>query len=273
MELQIFQSKKDNFSVRTIKDDKGNIYFVAKDVAQALEYSEASNSARLFANVPEIWKGVKPIHTPGGEQKMLCLTEQGLYFFLGRSDKQKALPYQMWIAGDVVPSIRQTGFYATQATAQQILNDPDVFIEVLKAYKEQKARNTELKAKNEFLEQATQSLQRQIVANKPKVIFADAVNASKDSMLIGNFAKFLKQNGVDMGQNRLFDWFRKNGYLMNVTSGERKNMPTQKSMDLGLFEVKKTVINNPDGSNRVTHTPKITSKGQIYFINLFLKEA
>ncbi len=271
MGIQIFT--KDNFTARTVQDDNGTIWFVAKDVAKALDYSEAtiSNMEKTIAHVPKVWKGRYPITTPGGEQKMLCLTEQGLYFFLGRSDKPKAIPYQMWVAGDVVPSIRQTGFYATQATAQQILNDPDIFIDVLKAYKEQKHRNVELAAKNEFLEQVTQSLQKQVVANKPKVIFADAVDASDDSMLIGNFAKILKQNGVDMGQNRLFEWFRKNGYLMNVTKGERKNMPTQKSMDLGLFEVKKTVINNPDGSNRITHTTKITGRGQIYFINLFLK--
>lgn len=107
--IQIFS--KDNFKVRTINED-GKIYFVAKDVAETLEYSDASNPARLFANVPEIWKGVKRIHTPGGEQDMLCLTEQGVYFFLNRSDKPKALPYQMWIAGDVVPSIRETGSYS-----------------------------------------------------------------------------------------------------------------------------------------------------------------
>ena len=256
--LQVFTNPEGNFSARTISDEQGIIWFVAKDVAQALNYSPESNSARLCANVPECWKGVKRIHTPGGEQDMLCLTEQGLYFFLGRSDKPKALPYQMWIAGEVVPSIRQHGFYATPDTAQRILDDPDTFIDVLKAYKEQKARNAELEAQAEI--------------NKPKVIFADAVDASKDSMLIGNFAKILKQNGVDIGQNRLFEWFRKNGFLMDFTYGERKNMPTQKSMEQGLFEVKKTVVNNPDGSTRITHTTKITGKGQIYFLNLFVKE-
>ena len=108
-ELQIFQNE--NFSVRTFNENS-DIWFVAKDVAGTLEYSDASNPSRLFQSVPDIWKGVKPIHTLGGEQEMLCLTEQGLYFFLGRSDKPKALPYQMWIAGDVVPSIRKTGRYS-----------------------------------------------------------------------------------------------------------------------------------------------------------------
>jgi len=107
--LQVYSNN--SFSVRTITDASGVTWFVAKDVAEALEYSDASNPARLFASVPDTWKGVKPIHTLGGTQEMTCLTEQGLYFFLSRSDKPKALPYQMWIAGDVVPSIRRTGRY------------------------------------------------------------------------------------------------------------------------------------------------------------------
>lgn len=137
-----------NISVRTLTDEHSNIWFVAKDVAKALDYSEAtiSNMEKTIAHVPEVWKGRYPIPTPGGEQDVLCLTEQGLYFFLGRSDKPKALPYQMWIAGEVVPMIRQTGFYATPDTAQRILDDPDTFINVLKAYKEQKARNAQLEA-------------------------------------------------------------------------------------------------------------------------------
>lgn len=135
-----------NISVRTLTDEHCNIWFVARDVALALDYSAGSSIAQLMQNVPDIWKGIKRIDTPGGEQDMLCLTEQGLYFFLGRSDKPKALPYQMWIAGEVVPMIRQTGFYATPDTAQRILDDPDTFINVLKAYKEQKARNAQLEA-------------------------------------------------------------------------------------------------------------------------------
>ena len=108
--LQVYSNE--DFRVRTTQDADGTVWFVGKDIAEALEYSEESNPARLFGNVPEIWKGVKPFHTPGGEQEMLCLTEQGVYFFLGRSDKKKALPYQVWIAGDVVPSIRKTGSYS-----------------------------------------------------------------------------------------------------------------------------------------------------------------
>ncbi len=107
--IQLYSNEE--FKVRTTQDTDGTVWFVAKDIAQALEYSEDSNPARLFGNVPDIWKGVKQIHTPGCEQNMLCLTEQGVYFFLGRSDKPKAIPYQVWIAGDVVPSIHATGSY------------------------------------------------------------------------------------------------------------------------------------------------------------------
>lgn len=108
--IQIYSNN--NFRVRTVTDEDGVVWFVGKDIVEALEYAEASNPARLFANIPDAWRDVKPFHTNGGEQNMLCLSEQGLYFFLGRSDKPKALPYQMWIAGDVVPSIRKTGSYS-----------------------------------------------------------------------------------------------------------------------------------------------------------------
>ena len=122
--LQIFS--KDNFSVRTIRDEDGKIWFVARDVAEALEYNLDGGMSRIFGNIPEQWKGGKRIATPGGEQEMLCLTEQGLYFFLGRSDKPKALPYQMWIAGEVVPSIRETGNYSVRSNNQPSIQRSDL---------------------------------------------------------------------------------------------------------------------------------------------------
>ena len=148
---------KDGFTARTITDDNGEIWFVAKDIAQALGYSEGSNTTRLFQSVPEFWTEVKRIHLRsenGVEQRreVLCLSEQGLYFFLGRSDKKAALPYQMWVAGEVVPSIRKHGFYATPAKVEE---------------------------------------------DKPKVIFAESVEASEGSILIGELAKILRQNGVN----------------------------------------------------------------------------
>ena len=114
------------------------------------------------------------------------------------------------------------------------------------------------------------ALKEQNEKDRPKVIFAEAVNVSNDSILIGNLAKLLRQNGIIIGQNRLFEWLRENGYLINC-KGDRWNMPTQYSMDRGLFVVKERVINNPDGSTKITHTTKVTGKGQIHFINLFLQ--
>ena len=250
--IQVFNNE--NFSVRTIESG-GEIWFVAKDVAQALEYNIDGGMTKYFASVPEIWKGGKRISTLGGEQEMLCIAEQGLYFFLGRSDKPKALPYQMWIAGEVLPAIRKHGMYATPQKVEEMLNDPDTMIQVLQA----------LKAEREKVK----ALSAQAEENRPKVIFAEAVDASKDSILVGNLAKLLTQNGIKIGQNRLFAWLRDHGYLCSC-KGERWNIPQQQYVDQGLFELKKTVVNNPDGSTRVTHTTKVTGKGQIYFINGFI---
>lgn len=260
--IQIFNNNE--FSVRTTRDDDGTIWFVAKDIALALEYSEATvnnNISNLFKSVPDIWAGNKPfiVRSENGvaqEREMLCLTEQGVYFFLGRSDKPKALKYQMWIAGDVVPSIRKHGMYVTPQAAEQILNDPDVFIRVL-----QELKNEREKAK---------ALADKIETDKPKVIFAESVETSKNSILIRELAKLLRQNGYIVGQNRLFAELRERGYLMKT--GSDYNMPTQKSMELGLMEILERTINRGEGQILVKRTPKITGKGQIYFVNMFLRQ-
>ena len=250
--LEVF-TNPEGLQLRTHTDMDGITWFCAKDIATALEYTYWQPN--IVAHVPEIWKGIKPINTPGGEQEMLCLTEQGVYFFLGRSDKPKALPYQMWIASDVVPSIRKHGAYLTPEIQEELITNPDFIIRLAQ----------ELKA--ERLKVA--ALQEQSEKDRPKVIFADAVDASTDSILIGNLAKILRQNGISIGQNRLFSWLREKGYLMNCP-GERWNFPTQDSLERGLFEVKTRVINNPDGSTKITHTTKVTGKGQIFFVNKFL---
>ena len=247
--IQVFT--KDNFTARTFTDDNGTIWFVAKDIAEALEYKYWQPN--IVAHVPECWKGIKRINTPGGEQDMLCLTEQGLYFFLGRSDKPKALPYQMWIAGDVIPSIMHTGFYATPATAQRILDDPDTFIRILQAYKDQRQRNAELEA--------------QIEQDKPKVLFAESVAVSDKSILVRDLAKLLRQNGYMTGKKRLFAELRRRGFIMKKDAA---NMPTQKSMELGLMEILERTITKPSGEISCRTTTKITGKGQVYFINMFL---
>ena len=152
--IQLFNNN--DFYVRSFNDN-GEIWFVAKDIAQALEYSEAGSITTLFGKVPEIWKGSKPIATPGGVQEMLCLTEQGLYFFLGRSDKEKALPYQVWIAGDVVPSIRRTGYYSVRPSNEDI---------ELKR-QELETRNRELDIKQQELNLRKAEFVREMLDNPP----------------------------------------------------------------------------------------------------------
>ncbi len=256
-ELAVFQHE--NFTTRTITDDNGEIWFVAKDVAQALGYGMDGGMSKYFANVPEIWKGGKRISSRsenGVEQQreMLCLTEQGLYFFLGRSDKKAALPYQMWIAGEVVPSIRKHGAYLTPQKAEEIIANPDLIIKLAETVKEERAKNQALTAK--------------IEEDRPKVIFAEAVDASDGSILIGELAKILRQNGINVGEIRLFKWMRDKGYLCRAR-GEDWNLPTQRAMDSGLFKIKKTAVNDPNKGAIIRRTPKVTGKGQIYFINGF----
>ena len=251
----------EGLQLRTVEED-GEIWFVAKDIAQALEYSYWQPN--IVAHVPEIWKGIKRINTPGGEQEMLCLKEQGVYFFLGRSDKKKALPYQMWIAGDVVPSIRKHGMYVTPARIEDMLENPDAFIKALQAYKAEKE-------KREAIEAEKLALEAKAEEDRPKVIFAEVVETSKSSILIGSLAKLLKQNGIDIGPIKLFEWMRQRGYL-SAQKGESWNMPTQKSLDMKLFEVRESVTTNPDGSTMIHFTTKVTGKGQTYFINKFKEE-
>lgn len=229
--------------------ENGELHFVAKDVAEALEYESASlsNMKTLIGAVPEEWKGRKRIMTLGGMQEMWCLSEQGLYFFLGRSDKPKALPYQKFIAGEVMPSIRKYGAYMTPATVESFISSPDFGIKLLTALKEEQEKNR---------------------TNAPLVLFANSVAASDDTILIGELAKLIRQNGMNIGQNRLFEWMRENGYLMKT--GSSRNTPTQMAMEMELFRVLERTIDNPDGSIRITKTTKVTGKGQVYFVNLFL---
>ena len=243
----------DHKPVRVVTEG-AEVWFVAKDIAVALEYSESSNPARLFQSVPEEWKGVKPIHTPYGTQEMVTISEQGLYFFLARSDKEKAVPFQRWLAGDVVPSVRRHGAYMTPETIQKALSDPDFIISLATRLKEAQSKAAVLEAR--------------VRESEPKVLFADAVSVSKSEILIGDLAKILKQNGIDIGEKRLFERLRNEGFLMKT--GMSWNLPTQRAMDLGLFRVQEISISKPDGTTLLSRTTRVTGKGQLYFTNYFL---
>jgi anti-repressor protein len=236
--------------VRIVKVD-GELYFVAKDVVEGI--GAVWNGEQNIRHVPEEWKGVISVMTPRGEQNMSVFSEHGLYFYLARSDKPAALPFQKYIAGNILPSIRKFGGYLTDRKLEEVLTDPDTLIRLAQNLKTEKEKR--------------QILEAQIDADRPKVLFAESVEASDSSILIGDMAKLLKQIGVEIGPHRLFEWLRQNGYLMKT--GESRNMPTQRAMEAGLFEIRERVIDNPNGSILLTRTSKITGRGQCFFLNLF----
>lgn len=249
MELTIINEQEvlgKHFTVYGTADEP---LFLAKDVAEWIEHSKPSI---MVDTVDEDEKLRETIFTSGQNREVWFLTENGLYEVLMQSRKPLAKEFKKKVK-EILKSIRKHGLYATD----QLLNNPDFAIAAFQALKEERARK--------------QALEAQIEADRPKVLFADAVSASKSSCLIGELAKILKQNGIDIGQNKLFQWLRAHGYLIS-RRGESWNQPTQKSMQLGLFELKKTNINHADGHTTVNTTTKVTGKGQQYFINKFLDQ-
>ncbi|MCG1262655.1 phage antirepressor [Staphylococcus epidermidis] len=251
-ELQTFNF--DELPVRTLTVNE-EPYFVGKDVAEVLGYKRTADAIREHVESED--KGVGKIQTPGGMQNVTIINESGLYSLIFSSKLESAKRFKRWVTSEVLPAIRKNGLYATDNVIENTLNNPDYIINILTEYKKEKEHNL--------------VLEQQVKENKPKVLFADSVAGSDNSILVGELAKLLKQNGIDVGQNRLFKWLRNNGYLIKK-SGESYNLPTQKSMDLEILDIKKRVINNPDGSSKITRTPKVTGKGQQYFINKFLTE-
>jgi|SRR3712207_504802 len=235
--------------IRTTSID-GEPWFVGKDIAAALGYKNISDA--LIKHVDMEDKGVAKCDTLGGNQEMTVINESGMYSLVLSSRLDSAKKFKRWVTSDILPSIRKHGMYATD----ELINNPDLLIQVATQLKDERAKRQELE------------LQEQ--ANRPKVLFAESVEASKCSILIGDLAKLIKQNGYNIGQNRLFEWMRNNGYLIS-RRGESYNMPTQQSMNLGLFEIKESSVVNPDGSVRLTRTTKVTGKGQVYFINKFIE--
>lgn len=246
--------------IRTIEKD-GEPWFVLADVCKVLEIKNSRDAA---AKLDGDEKGVALTDTLGGKQQMTIINESGLYTVILRSDKPQAKPFRKWVTSDVLPSIRKHGAYMTEQTLERALTSPDFLIELatqLKAEREQRKQlETTVAAQSEQMEQ-----------DKPKVLFADSVTASSSSILIGELAKLIKQNGVDIGQRRLFEWMRTNGYLVK-RKGSEYNLPTQRSMEQGLMEIKETSVVHT-GYTTISKTPKVTGKGQVYFINLFLGQA
>lgn len=251
MELQIFQNPELG-SVRTTTLN-GEAFFVGKDVADILGYSNGRKA--LIDHVDDEDKGVTKCDTLGGIQELTVINESGLYSLILSSKLPTAKKFKHWVTAEVLPSLRKHGAYLTSETLEKVMNDPDAWIRVL----------TELKNERSQKEQLLLAVEE----SKPKVVFADAVSVSDTTILIGELAKLLKGNGVDIGQNRLFERLRQEGYLIK-RKGTDYNAPTQMAMELGLFKVKETVITHSDGHTTISKTTKVTGKGQQYFINRFL---
>lgn len=248
-EVQIFQNQQFG-SVRTVVLNK-EPWFVAADVCRALEHS---NVTVALDRLDEDEKAKLNLGLQGGATG--CVNEPGLYTLVLGSRKPEAKAFKRWVTHEIIPTIRKHGMYATPEMAERMLNDPDVMIRVLQ----------ELKTERE----QRKTLEQKVEQDKPKVLFSDAVSTAHNSILIGDLAKLIRQNGVEVGQKRLFEMLRQDGYL--ISRGASRNMPSQRSMEMGLMEIKESTVASPDGHIRVTKTTKITGKGQVYFINRYLKK-
>lgn len=250
-ELQIFNSPEFG-DIRTITIDN-ETYFVGKDVATALGYANPKNA--VPTHVSEEDKLSTQIEYAGQRREVTVINESGLYALIFGSKLESAKRFKHWVTSEVLPAIHHNGGYIM---GQENLSDSELMAKAILV-----AQKT-IEHKNQIIEQQ----KAKIEADRPKTIFADAVSTSHTSILIGDLAKLICQNGVQTGQKRLFQWMRENGYLMKT--GASYNMPMQRYIEQGLFEVKESSVQNPDGSVRVTRTTKVTGKGQLYFINKFL---
>ena len=250
-ELQIFNSEEFG-EIRTITKDNEPMFCLA-DVCKALEISNVGNVKQRLSE-----KGIHTADTPtkGGLQKMIFINEANLYKTIFQSRKDSAERFTEWVTSEVLPSIRKNGGYIA---GQETLSDEELRSKALMVAKRK------IEEKNNIIAMQDSRIQGMI----PKEIFADAVSASHTSILVGDLAKLICQNGVQIGQKRLFEWLRENNFL--IKSGASRNMPKQRYVEQGLFEVKESNIQNPDGSVRITKTTKVTGKGQVYFVNKFLK--
>lgn len=244
-ELQVFNHPQ--FGTVRAVEIQGEPWLVGKDVAESLGYTATEKAIRTHVDGDD--KGVTEMDTPGGKQKVVIINESGLYSLVFGSKLPEAKKFKHWVTSEVLPSIRRDGGY--------MHTSPDMTDEEIMA-------RAVLLGQKKIEEQA-----KRIQEMRPKEIFADRVSASESSILVGDLAKLLKQNGVDMGQKRLFRWLRDKGYLIKY--GISYNLPTQRSMELGLFEIKETTITHSDGHISISKTVKVTGKGQVYFVNKFMQ--
>lgn len=257
-QIEIYRNAEMGLQVRTISNPDGSISINAEDTAIGFGWMQTQNkNGKQYTSIR--WETLNGYCEEFGFPNKLGKDDyipESLFYRLGmKASNPAADKFQNWLAIEVIPSIRKHGAYATEHTIDKIIDNPDFGIELLKKLKEEREKNNLLSQENARM--------------KPKEIFADAVSASNTAILIGELARILRQNGIDIGQNRLFKWMRNNGYLIS-RKGTDYNTPTQKSMDMGVLDIKETTSVNPDGSIRINKTSKVTGKGQQYFINKFL---
>lgn len=234
-------------------------WLVGKDVADILGYQNGSRDVNRHVDEEDRCKEM--VFDGNQNKETILINESGLYSLVLGSKLPTAKKFKRWVTSEVLPDIRKHGMYMSSDNIDKLLNDPDAMIQALTKYKDE--REARLKAQEENAKLTADNDRM-----RPKEIFADAVAASKTSILIGDLAKLICQNGHEIGQRRLFQWMRDNHYL--IASGNSTNMPYQRYIEQGLFEIKESNIQNPDGSVRITRTTKVTGKGQVYFINKFL---
>ena len=252
--IKIFNSP-DFGQIRTIQQN-GEPWFVGKDVAKILGYERADNAIRNHVDDED--KLMHQISASGQNREMYIINESGLYSLILSSKMPKAKEFKRWVTSEVIPAIRKTGGYIA---GSENMTDAEIMAKaVLVAQSTIQQRDQRIK-----------ELESDVAAAKPKVLFADAVSASDSTILIGDLAKILKQNGHPIGQKRLFNWMREQGYLIK-RQGADYNSPTQRAMEMGLFKIKETAISHSDGHVSVSKTTKVTGKGQQYFINKFCGE-
>lgn len=234
-------------------EEDGVAYLSLEDVARGLGFVDTSKGTE-YVRWNTVRQYLKEINFSQEVAKDDFIPENIFYRLAMKAKNETAEKFQALVADEIIPSIRKHGAYMTPETIEKALSDPDTIIKLAQTLKEERQKRKELEQEKEI--------------NKPKVIFADAVSVSDDTILVGALAKIIKQNGVDIGQNRLFEWLRRNHYL--IKDGRDRNMPTQRSLEMKLFKVKERTVQNPDGSVRINRTVLVTGKGQQYFINKFL---
>lgn len=254
-ELKVFENSE--FGTLRGVEINGESWLVGKDVAERLGYSNPRKAIIDHVDDEDKCDGVTIRDSMGREQNPICINESGLYSLVLGSKLPNAKKFKRWVTSEVLPAIRKHGGYLTQEKVEEALLNPDVLIRLA----------TELKDERE----ARKALENKVAEDAPKVLFAQAVEQAENSILVGDLAKLIKQNGTDIGQKRLFARLRAEGYLGKT--GESYNMPTQRAMEMQLFRISERTINNPDGSVRLTRTVKVTGKGQVYFINRYCGRA